>query len=61
MKVNITDYFSKKNKGKSKKQTANEFTNIKDIRDYFLYTNDGYIMSYIQVFDFNMIDDIFEK
>ncbi len=31
------------------KQTAQEFMNIKEIKDSYLYTKDGYIMTYIQV------------
>lgn len=29
--------------------TAQEFSNVKDIRDIFLYTMDGYIISYVKV------------
>lgn len=29
-------------------KTAQDFVNVKDIRDKFLYTRDGYIMTYIQ-------------
>lgn len=31
------------------KKTAQQFVNVKDIDDIFLYTNDGYILSYLQV------------
>lgn len=31
------------------KKTAQQFVNVKDIKDIFLYTNDGYIISYLQV------------
>ena len=30
-------------------QTANEFINVKDIRNEFLYTIDGYIMCYVKI------------
>lgn len=30
-------------------QTAQEFTNVKDIKDMFLYTKDNYLISYIKV------------
>lgn len=36
------------------KMTANEFTNVKDIRGMFLYTKDGYIMSYLRVHYLNL-------
>lgn len=31
------------------KKTAQQFVNVKDINDIFLYTNDGYVLSYLQV------------
>lgn len=39
--------------------TANEFTNVKDVRDMFLYTKDGYIISYLQIkpFALNLLSD----
>lgn len=36
------------------KLTANEFTNVRDIKDIYLYTKDGYIMCYLHVFPFNL-------
>lgn len=36
------------------KITANEFTNVRDIKDIFLYTKDNYIMAYLQVYPFNL-------
>lgn len=33
----------------AQKMTANEFTNVKDIKGSFLYTKDGYIISYLRV------------
>lgn len=45
----------KRNVSKSEEQlnsaelTANEFINVKDIRDRFLYTRDGFIISYIKI------------
>jgi hypothetical protein len=47
--------FIKKGKRKSKEtlnkdeQTANEFVNVKDIKDRFLYTRDGQIIMYIKI------------
>ncbi|MBB5194617.1 hypothetical protein [Anaerocolumna cellulosilytica] len=32
-----------------RKKTAQDFVNVKDIEDIFLYTMDGYIMSYVKV------------
>ncbi len=43
----------KKNTPKQKDDPSNRFTNIKDIRNKFLYTYDGYIFSYINIFNFN--------
>lgn len=40
--------------GKNNKITANEFTNVKDIRDIFLYTRNGYIFCYLKVYPFNI-------
>jgi len=34
--------------------TANEFTNVKDVHGMFLYTKDGYIMSYLLIPYFNI-------
>lgn len=34
--------------------TANEFTNVKDVRDCFLYTKDGYIMTYLRIYPINI-------
>jgi hypothetical protein len=42
--------FSKKqNEEEVKIQTANDFVNIRDIKDNILYTKDGYIFAYIRV------------
>lgn len=47
--------FIRKGKKKSKEtlnkdeQTANEFVNVKDIKDRFLYTRDGQIIMYIKI------------
>lgn len=47
--------FLKKHKRKSKEilnkdeHTANEFVNVKDIKDRFLYTRDGQIIMYIKI------------
>ena len=40
----------KKNKSKTNEaNTAQEFINVKDIKDNFLYTLDGYVMTYINI------------
>lgn len=39
---------------KKKKITANEFTNVRDIRDIFLYTKNGYILCYLHVYPYNI-------
>ena len=40
-------------------KTANEFTDIKDVRDIFLYTKSGYIFCYVQVpyFSLDLLPD----
>ena len=43
----------KKNKIDNNKETAQDFVNVKDIKDKFLYTRDEKIISYIQI---NAID-----
>lgn len=51
----ITLFFLKKTKNKSKEvenleeKTANEFVNVKDIKDRYLYTRDGFIIMYIKI------------
>ena len=35
-------------------QTANDFTNVKDVKDIFLYTKTGYIFCYVQIPYFSM-------
>ncbi len=46
-------FFKKEEKKNSKinpeKKTANEFVNVKDIRDKFLYTLDGNVITYIKI------------
>lgn len=48
-------FFMKKNNRTAKKQinqkqvTANEFVNVRDIHDRFLYTRDGQIIAYIKI------------
>lgn len=37
-----------------KKITANEFTNVKDISQNFLYSRDGYLFGYLRVYPFNL-------
>lgn len=34
--------------------TVNEFVNVSDIRDIFLYTTDGYLFCYLRIFPFNL-------
>lgn len=38
----------------SRKQTANEFTNVKDIEGIYLYSRDGYIFCYLRIPFFNI-------
>lgn len=51
----IAYFFMKKNSGAVKSRinqnqvTANEFVNVKDIHDRFLYTRDGQIIAYIKI------------
>lgn len=47
----------KKNKIDNKKETAQDFVNVKDIKDKFLYTRDEKIISYIQLnpIDINLL------
>ena len=47
----------KKEKIDNKKQTAQEFVNVVDIKDKFLYTRDGNIITYIQInpIDINLL------
>lgn len=35
-------------------KTANEFTNVKDIKGTVLYTKDNYILSYLRIFFYNI-------
>lgn len=39
---------------KSMEITANEFVNVKDIHDIFLYTKDNYILCYLRIFPYNL-------
>ena len=47
----------KKNKIDNKKETAQDYVNVKDIKDKFLYTRDEKIISYIQInpIDINLL------
>lgn len=47
----------KKEKTDNKKETAQDFVNVKDIKDKFLYTRDDQIASYIQInpIDINLL------
>lgn len=38
----------------SAQETANEFTNVKDVRGIFLYTKDNYIMAFLRVYALNI-------
>lgn len=51
------DYSYIENEIDIKKQTAQEFVNVIDIKDKFLYTRDGNIISYIQInpIDINLL------
>lgn len=37
-----------------KEITANELTNVKDIKGHFLYTKDGYVIIYLRVYPYNL-------
>ena len=39
---------------KEKAMTANEFVNVRDIRDIFLYTRNNYIFCYLRIYFFNL-------
>lgn len=41
-------------KKQSKEQSLNELVNVKDIKKHYLYTKDGYVFGYIQIFPFNL-------
>lgn len=45
---------NKKKNGNIKQQTANEFTNVKDIKGSFLYSKDGYLFGYLRVYPYNL-------
>lgn len=45
---------NKKKNGNIKEQTANEFTNVKDIKGSFLYSKDGYLFGYLRVYPYNL-------
>lgn len=36
------------------KMTVNQYTNVKDIKETFLYTKNGYLMAYIKVNKINI-------
>lgn len=46
--------------GRKMEITANEFVNVKDIKDIFLYTRDNYIFCFLRIYPFN-IDLISEE
>jgi len=50
---------SKKNEKTSKDKLASEFTNVKDIRDKFLYSRDGYVFMYLKIHPISV--DLFSK
>lgn len=41
-------------KKQSKEQSLNELVNVKDIKKNYLYTKNGYVFGYIQIFPFNL-------
>ncbi|WP_347460405.1 hypothetical protein [Clostridium sp. DMHC 10] len=51
----LTLLFLKKNSKRTKvtenkeQKTANEFVNVKDVKERYLYTRDGYIIMYIKI------------
>lgn len=36
------------------KQTANDLTNVRDIKDIYLYTKNGYILCYLKIYKYNI-------
>jgi len=42
-----------------RKLTANQFTNVKDIKKNFLYSKDEYLFGYLRVYPYNL--DLFDK
>lgn len=45
---------SKKKNVNAREQTANEFTNVKDIKGNFLHSKDGYLFGYLRVYPYNL-------
>lgn len=45
--MNLT--FNKRDKTPSTQITAQQLVGVKDIRDHFLYTNDGWVMMYLRI------------
>ncbi len=43
-----------RNKQNNQNLTANEFVNVKDIHDIFLYTKNNYILCYLRIYPFNL-------
>jgi len=41
-------------KNKNKEQSLNELVNVKDIKGNYLFTKNGYVMGYLQIFPFNL-------
>lgn len=39
---------------KNKKQSANDFVNVRDIKHIYLYTKNGYTMCYLKVYPYNI-------
>ena len=50
---------SNKQKGNTKEEIVQQFVNVIDIKDKFLYTKDGYIISYIKIpsIDINLLSE----
>lgn len=45
---------NKKQKVNERELTANQFTNVKDIKGNFLYSKDGYLFGYLRVYPYNL-------
>lgn len=45
---------TKQSKEELRTVTANEYTNVKDVKGNFLYTKDGYAIIYLRVFPYNL-------
>lgn len=50
MKLQLQKVNTNEGKGKASDKPVQEFVNVKDIQDIFLYTRDGFLMSYIKTY-----------